>query len=86
MTTTLNNSYQVIVSTTLGEGGQICPKFCPRGSYKAPYQLTENSSYASLDYETPSSSLHCLQTRTYEKNPLCAVDVYYEWPQSPKSF
>ena len=36
MTTTLNNSYLVKVSTK-GGGGQNCPKFCPRGLYTAPY-------------------------------------------------
>ena len=35
MTTILNNSYLVKVSTQ-GERGQNCPKFCPRGLYTAP--------------------------------------------------
>ena len=38
MATTINNSYFVKVST-LGEGGQNCPKLCPRGLY-TPHILT----------------------------------------------
>ena len=38
MTTTLNNSYLVKVST-IGGGGQNCPKFCPRGLYTAPNHI-----------------------------------------------
>ena len=38
MTTTLNNSYLVKLST-LGEGGQNCPKFCLRGLYTPLYLL-----------------------------------------------
>ena len=43
MTTTLNNSYLVIVSTYEGGGGQNCPKFCPRGLYMPPMMPYENS-------------------------------------------
>ena len=38
MTTTLDNSYFVKMSTQ-GEGGQNCPKFCPRGLYTPPYYV-----------------------------------------------
>ena len=37
MTTTLNNSYLVKLSTK-GGGGQNCPKLCPRGLYTTPKQ------------------------------------------------
>ena len=36
MTTILNNSYLVKISTG---GGQNCQKFCPRGLYMSPYEL-----------------------------------------------
>ena len=50
MTTTLNNSYQVKVSTYLHRGGgQNCTKFCPRGLYTAPRAGAEREPLVNLE-------------------------------------
>ena len=67
MTTTLNSNYLLCKSVYLliGEGGQNCPKFCPRGLYTAPYIGTcwWNSKPRLVGCECELSKLYLWNTR-----------------------
>ena len=51
MSTLLNKSYLVKVSTKGEGGGQKCPKFCLRGLYTAPFIEAKFRAVASYTFE-----------------------------------
>ena len=80
MTTTLNNSYLVKVSTQ-GEGGQNCQEFCQRGLYTPPYCIQEKKADTTMLNEEISSTIGNLK---YEI--VSSSNIHFKYDQKSERF